>query len=63
MGNCNDVSLLVRYAYLWYIFVFLNLLLPKLSIFEYLPVIDVWENEDCTMRLTINEIKSANLTA
>jgi len=36
---------------------------PKLSIFEYLPEIDAWENEDGTMRLTIKEIISVNLTA
>ena len=34
-----------------------------LSIFEYSPEIDAWEDEDGTMRLTIKEITSANLTA
>ena len=35
----------------------------KLSIFEYSPEIDAWEDEDGTMRLTIKESISANLTA
>ena len=37
--------------------------LIHLSIFEYSPEIDAWEDEDGTMRLTIKEIISANLTA
>ena len=36
---------------------------PQLSIFEYSPEIDAWEDEDQTMRLKIKEITSANLTA
>ena len=36
---------------------------PQLSIFEYSPGIDAWEDEDSTMILTIKEIISANLTA
>ena len=61
----NEYAMMKKYSSSYRISVITKALTksPKLSIFEYFPEIDVWEDEDGTMRLTIKEITSANLTA